>query len=211
MNSPQTIAHYKVISKLGEGGMGTVYRATDTKLNRDVAIKVLPEAFAQDAGRMARFEREAQVLASLNHPNIAAIYGVEERALIIELVDGPTLEERIRQGAIPLGEALAIARQIADALEYAHERGVIHRDLKPANIKLTNEGRVKVLDFGLAKAMAGDTSQADPANSPTLTMGATQAGVILGTAAYMAPEQAKGKPGISARTSGASASCCTRC
>jgi serine/threonine-protein kinase len=190
----QTIAHYRITGKLGEGGMGEVWRATDTKLSRDVAIKILPEAFASDPDRLARFTREAQVLASLNHPNIAAIYGVEDRALVMELVDGATLAERLAQGPVPLEEALPIARQIAEALEYAHERGVIHRDLKPANIKITAEGRAKVLDFGLAKAMSGETASADPVNSPTLTMRATVAGVILGTAAYMAPEQAKGKP-----------------
>jgi serine/threonine-protein kinase len=175
--------------------MGEVWRATDTKLNRDVAIKILPDAFAQDAGRMARFTREAQVLAALNHPNIAAIYGVEERALVMELVPGPTLAEGIAQGPIPLDEALAIAKQIAEALEYAHERGIVHRDLKPANIKITPEGRVKVLDFGLAKAMTGEVVAADPASSPTLTMraGASAAGMILGTAAYMSPEQARGQ------------------
>src|ERR1700687_1550 len=149
----QVIAHYRITAKLGEGGMGEVYRAIDTKLGREVAIKILPEAFAEDTERLARFEREAKVLASLNHPNIAAIYGVEERALVMELVEGPTLAERIAQGPIPLAEALPIARQIAEALEYAHERGVVHRDLKPANIKITPEGRVKVLDFGLAKAL----------------------------------------------------------
>ncbi|HYW46707.1 MAG TPA: protein kinase [Bryobacteraceae bacterium] len=193
--SPQvSIAHYRITSKIGEGGMGEVWRATDTKLNREVAIKILPEAFAGDADRMARFTREAQVLASLNHPNIAAIYGVEERALIMELVEGPTLAERIAQGAMPLEEALPIARQIAEALEYAHERGIIHRDLKPANIKVTSEGRVKVLDFGLAKAMSSDGAAAsDPKASPTLTMRATVAGTILGTAAYMSPEQARGQ------------------
>jgi eukaryotic-like serine/threonine-protein kinase len=191
--SPQsTIAHYRVTSKLGEGGMGEVWRATDTKLNREVAIKVLPPALAQDPDRLARFTREAQVLASLNHPNIAAIYGVEERALVMELIPGPTLAERIAQGAIPLEEALAIARQIAEALEYAHERGVIHRDLKPANIKVTPEGRVKVLDFGLAKALSTEVPPGNPALSPTLTMTATAAGVIIGTAAYMSPEQARG-------------------
>ncbi|HYW47218.1 MAG TPA: protein kinase [Bryobacteraceae bacterium] len=192
MSPRSSIAHYRITSKLGEGGMGEVWRATDTKLDRDVAIKVLPEAFAQDADRMARFEREAQLLARLNHPNIAAIYGVEDRALVIELVEGPTLAERIAQGAMPLEDALPIARQIAEALEYAHERGVIHRDLKPANIKVTPEGRVKVLDFGLAKALAGETAAADPRQSPTLTMRATVAGVIMGTAAYMSPEQARG-------------------
>jgi Tol biopolymer transport system component len=192
MSPQQTIAHYRITSKLGEGGMGEVWRATDTKLNRDIAIKILPEAFAGDPDRMARFEREAQVLASLNHPNIATIYGVEERALIMELVEGPTLAERISQGPIPRDEALPIARQIAEALEYAHERGVIHRDLKPANIKITPEGRVKVLDFGLAKALSNEPAAADPAASPTLTMRATVAGIIMGTAAYMAPEQARG-------------------
>src|SRR5215471_17435751 len=150
MSPQQTIAHYRITVRLGEGGMGVVYRATDTKLSREVAIKILPEAFAADPDRMARFTREAQVLASLNHPNIAAIYGVEERALVMELVEGPTLAERITTGSILLDEALPIAKQIAEALEYAHERGVIHRDLKPANIKVTPDGKVKVLDFGLA-------------------------------------------------------------
>jgi serine/threonine protein kinase len=149
MSPQQTIGHY-ITAKLGEGGMGEVWRATDAKLNRDVAIKILPAAFADDADRMARFTREAQVLASLNHPNIAAIYGVEEHALVMELLEGPTLAERIAQGKIPLDEALPIAKQIAEAFEYAHERGVIHRDLKPANIKITTEGQVKILDFGLA-------------------------------------------------------------
>jgi serine/threonine-protein kinase len=186
--TPSSIAHYRIISKLGEGGMGEVWRATDTKLNRDVAIKILPDAFAQNADRMARFQREAQVLASLNHPNIAAIYGVEDRALVMELVEGETLH-----GPMPLDEALAVARQLAEALEYAHERGIVHRDLKPANIKITPEGRVKVLDFGLAKAMSTDAATADPHSSPTLTMRATMAGVILGTAAYMSPEQARGQ------------------
>src|SRR5271169_2970471 len=191
---PTRIAHYKITTKLGEGGMGAVYRATDTKLGRDVAIKVLPDSFA-DTDRLARFTREAQVLASLNHPNIAAIYGVENRALILELVEGPTLAERLAQGPIPLEEALPIARQIAEAMEFAHERGIIHRDLKPANIKIRDDGTVKVLDFGLAKAFSAEdaSGSADAMNSPTLTARATQIGVILGTAAYMAPEQAKGK------------------
>src|SRR5690348_6953245 len=157
MSPSTTIAHYRITSKLGEGGMGAVYRATDTKLNRDVAIKVLPEVFAGDPDRLGRFTREAQLLASLNHPNIAAIYGVEDRALVLELVDGPTLGDRIAQGPIPIEDALAIARQIAQALEYAHERGIVHRDLKPANVKVTADGRVKVLDFGLAKALSADT------------------------------------------------------
>ena len=190
--SPQIIAHYRVTAKLGEGGMGEVYRATDTKLGRGVAIKVLPAAFAQDAARVERFEREAQVLASLNHPNIAAIYGVEERALVMEFVDGPTLAEILTKAPMPAGEALAVARQIAEALEYAHERGVVHRDLKPANIKVTPDGRVKVLDFGLAKALAAESTRGSPESSPTLSLQATLAGTILGTAAYMSPEQARG-------------------
>ena len=193
MGPSHSIAHYRITEKLGEGGMGEVYRATDTKLNRAVAIKVLPEAFAQDADRMTRLARESQVLASLNHPNIAAIYGVEDRALVMELVEGRTLEERISQGPIPIDEAVPIAIQIAEALEYAHEHAVIHRDLKPANIKITPEGRVKVLDFGLAKAMSNDAAAGSPLSSPTLTMHATMAGVIMGTAAYMSPEQARGQ------------------
>src|SRR5215469_4877145 len=193
MGPQPSIAHYRITVKLGEGGMGEVWLATDTKLGRDVAMKVLPEAFAHDADRFARFTREAQVLAALNHPNIAAIYGVEERALVMELVPGHTLAERIARGAMALDEALPIAKQIAEALEYAHERGVIHRDLKPANIKITPEGRVKVLDFGLAKAVSGEPAAADPISSPTLTMRSTQPGVILGTAAYMSPEQARGQ------------------
>ena len=195
MTPPSIIAHYKITTKLGEGGMGAVYRATDTKLGRDVAVKVLPDSLAGDPDRLARFTREAHVLASLNHPNIAAIYGVEDRALILELVEGPTLADRIVQGPIPLDEALPIARQLAEAMEFAHERGIIHRDLKPANIKIREDGTVKVLDFGLAKAFAPDSASGsgDVVNSPTLTGRATQLGVILGTAAYMAPEQAKGK------------------
>jgi serine/threonine-protein kinase len=192
MDPQPTIAHYRITAKLGQGGMGEVYRATDTKLEREVAIKVLPESFAQDANRMARFTREAQVMASLNHPNIAAIYGVEERALVMELVEGPTLADRIAQGPIPLEEALPIAKQIGEALEAAHEKRIVHRDLKPANIKLTAEGEVKVLDFGLA-SVAQPSPSADPRSSPTLSISATQAGLILGTAAYMSPEQASGK------------------
>jgi serine/threonine protein kinase len=192
MTPQQTIAHYRITAKLGEGGMGEVWRATDTKLGRDVAIKVLPEAFAREPDRMARFTREAQMLASLNHPNIAAIHGVEERALVMELVEGPTLAERIATGPIPLDEALPIAKQIAEALEYAHERSIIHRDLKPTNIKTTPEARVKVLDFGLAKALSNEAAAGDPSSSPTLTMHGTVAGVIMGTAAYMSPEQARG-------------------
>src|SRR5436190_3577738 len=182
--------------------MGQVYRARDTKLNRDVAIKVLPDLFASDAERLARFAREAQTLASLNHPNIAAIYGLEEadggKALVMELVEGDDLSQRIARGPIPLDEALPIARQIAEALEAAHEQGIIHRDLKPSNIKVRTDGNVKVLDFGLAKAMDPiDARQAanSSANSPTITSPAmTMRGVILGTAAYMSPEQASGKP-----------------
>jgi serine/threonine-protein kinase len=187
MSAPQTIAHYRITAKLGQGGMGEVWRATDTKLNRDVAIKVLPEAFAQDADRMARFEREAQVLASLNHPNIAAIYGVEERALVMELVEGEQLH-----GPLSLETALNCARQIAEALEAAHEKGITHRDLKPGNIMVTPQGVVKVLDFGLAAV--AQTSSGDPTTSPTLTISPTRAGMILGTAAYMSPEQARGTP-----------------
>jgi eukaryotic-like serine/threonine-protein kinase len=188
---------YEVVGAIGAGGMGEVYRGRDTRLNRDVALKVLPEAFARDAERMARFRREAQVLASLNHPNIAAIYGFEDsgatHALVMEFVDGATLAECIKQGAIPLEEALPIAKQIAEALEYAHERGIVHRDLKPANIKITNNDAVKILDFGLAKALEGDPASIDISSSPTISRMATQAGIILGTAAYMSPEQAKGK------------------
>src|SRR5216110_2413692 len=182
MIEQQTIAHYRIISKLGEGGMGEVYRASDTKLGRDVAIKVIPQTFARDPDRMARFTREAQVLASLNHPNIAAIYGVEEGALVMELVEGPTLADRIAQGPIPIDEALPIARQIAEALEYAHEKGIVHRDLKPANIKLRPDGTVKVLDFGLAKAISPDALTMEAAHASTITSDhATQAGIILGT------------------------------
>jgi serine/threonine-protein kinase len=187
------IGIYEILEPIGVGGMGEVYRARDTRLRREVAIKVLPDAFAQDPDRLARFTREALVLASVNHPNIAAIYGVEERALVMELVEGPTLAERIRQGALPVGEALGIARQIAEALEAAHEKGKVHRDLKPANVKITPDGLVKVLDFGLAKPMEARSTASEPANSPTVTMSPTRAGLILGTAAYMAPEQARGQ------------------
>jgi eukaryotic-like serine/threonine-protein kinase len=201
---------YEILAPLGAGGMGEVYRARDSRLGRDVALKVLPEAFAADAERMARFQREAKVLASLNHPNIATIHGLEEsggvRALVMELVEGPTVADRIAKGPIPVDEALPAAKQICEGLEYAHERGVIHRDLKPANVKITPEGTVKVLDFGLAKALdpavaaissspsAAGTPGISPTLSPTLSIAATQAGVIMGTAAYMPPEQARGKP-----------------
>src|SRR6202140_4339141 len=192
------LGSYEVVAQIGAGGMGEAYQAHDTKLGRDVAIKVLPEAFAHDAGRLSRFRREAQLLAALNHSNIATIYGLEDSNgtsyLVMELVPGETLAQRIkRDGAVPVEESLTIAKQIAEALEAAHEKGIIHRDLKPANVKLTPEGKVKVLDFGLAKAFAGDTTTEDIGNSPTLSMAATMQGGILGTAAYMSPEQAKGK------------------
>ena len=192
----QKITHYRVVEKIGEGGMGEVYRAEDTKLGRSVALKVLPEDFVADATRLARFSREAQILASLNHPNIAAIHGLEEAdgitALALELVEGETLEELIKRGPVSLQDAAPIALQIAEALEVAHDKGIIHRDLKPANVKFAADGRVKVLDFGLAKAMEGETGSSDLTRSPTLSVQATQAGVILGTAAYMSPEQAAG-------------------
>ncbi|HSF17404.1 MAG TPA: protein kinase [Vicinamibacteria bacterium] len=185
---------YEITAPIGKGGMGEVYRARDTKLNRDVAIKVLPDAFATDADRMKRFEREAQVLASLNHPNIAAIYGLENNALILELVEGLSLAERLGQGPLPLEEAIPIARQVAEELEAAHEKGIIHRDLKPANVMLSGAGDVKILDFGLGKALENEaTSDSESSHSPTLTRAATEAGVLLGTASYMSPEQARGK------------------
>ena len=189
---------YEITEPLGKGGMGEVYRARDTKLGRDVAIKVLPEAFSEDPERLARFRREAQVLASLNHPNIATLHGLEEHDgihyLIMELVEGETLAERLSNGALSIDEVRSIAKEIADGLEDAHEKGIVHRDLKPANLKITPEGRIKILDFGLAKAFVDDTDVADNSLSPTLTRDATRAGVILGTAAYMSPEQARGKP-----------------
>ena len=197
------LAHYEITAHLGSGGFGDVYQATDTKLGRSVAIKLLPEAFAYDAERVARFEREARLLASLNHPNIAAIYGIEEsdgrKFLVMELVGGETLAELIKRGPIPIDESLRITKYIAEAAETAHENGVIHRDLKPTNIKIAPDGTVKVLDFGLAKAFAIDGGSPLPggegfSQSPTLSMAATNAGVILGTAAYMSPEQAAGKP-----------------
>ena len=192
----QRLGPYEILGPLGAGGMGEVYRATDTNLNRDVAIKILPGAFADDPDRMARFTREARVLASLNHPNIAGIYGLERQNnipfLILELVPGSTLAELLVAGPLQIPEALHVGRQIAEALESAHEKGIIHRDLKPANVKVTPEGKVKVLDFGLAKAFRGEGSEAE--NSPTVSLSETRDGTILGTAAYMSPEQARGKP-----------------
>ena len=197
MDSGSKLGHYEIGTLLGKGGMGEVWRARDTKLGREVAIKTLPEEFAKDADRLARFEREAKLLASLNHPNIAAIHGFEEdkgtHFLVLELVEGDTLADRVKRGAIPVEESLKLALQIAEALEAAHEKGVIHRDLKPANVKVTPEGKVKVLDVGLAKAFSGGETEASLSNSPTLSMQATQQGMILGTAAYMSPEQAGGE------------------
>ena len=192
------LGSYEVTLQVGAGGMGEVYQAHDTKLGRDVAIKVLPEAFANDPERLSRFQREAKMLAALNHPNIATIFGLEQSRgtsyLVMELVPGETLQERVkRDGPVSVEETLAIAKQIAEALEAAHEKGIIHRDLKPANVKVTPEGKVKVLDFGLAKAFEGDPSSVDISNSPTLSQAATMQGVILGTAAYMSPEQARGR------------------
>jgi eukaryotic-like serine/threonine-protein kinase len=198
ITSGTKISFYEVLAPIGAGGMGEVYQAHDSKLGRDVAIKVLPEAFAYDAERLSRFQREAKMLAALNHPNIATIFGLEQSGgtsyLVMELVTGETLQERVqRDGPVPVEEALAIARQIAEALEAAHEKGIVHRDLKPANVKLTRDGKVKVLDFGLAKAFADETSTQELANSATLSRAATMQGMILGTAAYMSPEQARGK------------------
>jgi serine/threonine protein kinase len=194
----KTLGTFECTALLGKGGMGEVYQAKDLKLGRNVAIKVLPEEFAKDANRGARVQREAKLLASLNHPNIAAIHGLEEsdgtHFLVLELIEGDTLADRIKVGAIPVEESLKLAFQIAEALEAAHEKGVIHRDLKPANIKVTPDGKVKVLDFGLAKAFAGEQADLNLSNSPTLSNIATMQGVILGTAAYMSPEQARGKP-----------------
>ncbi len=194
----QKLGNCRIVEKIGAGGMGEVYRARDERLGRDVAIKILPQGFANDPERIARFEREARLLASLNHPNIAQIHGFEEsdgtRFLLLELVEGETLARRLNTGALPVDEALPVIKQIAEALEYAHEHGVLHRDLKPANIKVTPEGKVKVLDFGLAKAFTADSSSPDISGSPTMSEAATRAGVLLGTAAYMSPEQARCKP-----------------
>ena len=190
------IGPYEVIARLGEGGIGVVYRGRDARLQRDVALKLLPEHFANDAERLPRFEREAQVLASLNHSNIAQIYGLEQvngaACIVMELVDGETLEEKLKRGPLPIDEAIEIARQIADALATAHERGIVHRDLKPANIKLTPVGTVKVLDFGLAKALGPRTPELNVTTMATVASG-TVAGVIVGTPGYMSPEQARGK------------------
>jgi serine/threonine protein kinase len=191
------LGSHEITTLLGKGGIGEVYRARDLKLKREVAIKILPEAFSRDADRVSRFQREAEILASLNHPNIAAIHDLEEadgtRYLVLELVEGETLADRIARGPISVEEALAIAKQICEALEAAHESGVIHRDLKPANVKLTPDGKVKVLDFGLAKTLENGSPTSMLSNSPTMLSAATNAGVILGTASYMSPEQAKGK------------------
>src|SRR5215471_9771495 len=196
------IGAYEVTSQLGEGGMGVVFRARDTKLLRDVAVKVLPDHFADDGDRLSRLQREAQLLASLNHPNIAQIYGLEQLGssgcIVMELVDGETLSDRLKNGPLPLDEAIEVAKQIADALAAAHERGIIHRDLKPANIKLTSNGTVKVLDFGLAKAMASRSQTTELSAMPTMVSGSL-AGMVVGTAAYMSPEQARGKD-VDART-----------
>ena len=190
------LGSYEVIGLLGAGGMGEVYSASDTKLGRNVAIKVLPQIFTHDPDRVNRFKREAKVLAALNHPNIAVIHGLEESGgqqfLVMELVEGETLADKLARGALPIDEVLRIALQIAEALEAAHEKTIIHRDLKPANVKITPDGKVKVLDFGLAKAFETEAPNAILSNSPTLSGAATNAGVILGTAAYMSPEQAKG-------------------
>jgi len=196
----QSLLYYRLVEKIGEGGMGVVWKARDTRLNRDVAIKLLPEEVSGDAARLARFQREARTLASLQHPNVASIFGLEEaegeRFLVMELVEGEDLQQRLQRGPVPVEEALVIAHQMAEGLEAAHEKGIVHRDLKPSNVKLTPDGKVKVLDFGLAKAFADESTEAfgDASRSPTLTSAATRAGVILGTAAYMSPEQARGRP-----------------
>ena len=202
----KTIGPYRIVDKLGEGGMGEVYRARDIRLQRDVALKILPSLFVTDPDRRARFEREARVLASLNHPSIAAIYGIEDAAdagertpvLVLELVEGETLQDRLARGPLAVDDALAIALRIAEALEAAHDKGIVHRDLKPANVKIAPDGAVKVLDFGLAKALDDGNSgvTADPALSLTLTSPATAMGMIMGTAAYMSPEQARGLTSI---------------
>src|SRR3984893_10224137 len=197
ISSGTRLGPYEILSAIGAGGMGEVYRAHDDKLGRDVAIKVLPANFVNDPERLSRFQREARMLAALNHANIATIYGLEQSGgvtcLVMELVPGETLAERVKAGPGPIEEPLKIAVQIAEALEAAHEKSIIHRDLNPANVKVTPENKVKVLDFGLAKALTGEAANDDPSNSPTLSAAATMQGVILGTAAYMSPEQARGR------------------
>jgi serine/threonine protein kinase len=208
------LGSHEITALLGKGGMGEVYRARDLKLKREVAIKILPEEFSQDLDRLSRFQREAEVLASLNHPNIAAIHDLQEangsRYLVLELVEGETLADRIQRGAIPVEEALDIAKSICEALEAAHEKGIVHRDLKPANVKITPDGKVKVLDFGLAKAMETQSPSATLSNSPTMLSG-TMGGMIVGTAAYMSPEQARGRAQINAATYFRSDACCLKC
>ena len=206
IESGQQLLHYRLIEKIGEGGMGVVWKAGDTKLDREVAIKILPDVFSKDPERLARFKREAKLLASVNHPNVAAIYGIHEvprgsdatgtHFLALELIDGEDLQQRMTRGVLPIEEALRIALEIVQGFEAAHGQGIIHRDLKPANVTLSQEGGVKVLDFGLAKALTpdADPTSGAPSESPTLTSVGTVAGVILGTASYMSPEQAKGKP-----------------
>jgi serine/threonine protein kinase len=211
LSSGTKLGQYEVVECVGVGGMGEVYRARDTKLGRDVAIKVLPEAFSQDKERLERFEREARLLAQLNHPNIATLHGLEEHEgqqfLIMELVEGETLAERIAKGPLSVKEAISLFTQIADGLEAAHEKGIVHRDLKPANIKITPEGRIKILDFGLAKAFSPEDSvSAATSQSPTLTKG-TALGAIMGTASYMSPEQATGRP-VDRRTDVWAFGCC---
>src|SRR5713226_9689931 len=198
LTSGTKLGPYEIVAPLGAGGMGEVYRARDTKLGRDVALKLLPPLFTPDADRVARFEREARMLASLNHPHIGAIYGFEDAgtvpALVLELVEGDTLDDRVRRGPLPLSETLALAQQITDALDAAHRAGIVHRDLKPSNIKITPDGVVKVLDFGLAKALTAEGSDPNLSKSASMTASGTIAGVILGTAGYMSPEQARGQP-----------------
>src|SRR5262245_60581613 len=196
MVTGQRLGSYEILAKLGEGGMGEVYRARDTKLNREVAVKVLPDAYASDSERISRFTREAQAVAALNHSGIAGIHELGEaegqKFLVLELIEGDTLADRLKRGPIPVDEALQIAKQILEALEAAHEKGIAHRDLKPANIKLTTDGTVKILDFGLAKFLQSSTAAPNLTHSPTLSLAGTYPGVILGTAGYMSPEQAKG-------------------
>ena len=211
------LGSHEITALLGKGGMGEVYRARDLKLKREVAIKILPEEFSRDADRVRRFQREAEVLASLNHPNIAGIYDFAEandaRFLVLELVEGETLADRIARGPLPVDEALGIVKSICEALAAAHEKGVVHRDLKPGNIKLTPDGKVKVLDFGLAKLAGMESSSSGEgfSNSPTMLSAVTGAGIILGTAAYMSPEQARGKSSTSGRTSGPLGASFMRC